>query len=133
MKSERFLIDTTVWIKFFRGTDESLKDRITTLVLQNCAYTSEIIVMEILRGAKSEKEYRMLYDDFTALPFLSIDRDVWELSWKNAYKLKKKGVTIPLADIIIASTALHYDCILMHSDKHFDLVCRPLKLRTLKV
>jgi hypothetical protein len=133
MNSDKFLVDTTIWVKFFRGEDERLKERLSSLVLQNQACISEIIIMEILRGARSEKEYKMLYDDFMALPLLSINKNVWELAWEMVYKLKKKGITIPLADVIISSTALYYNCTLIHSDKHFDLVSKYLKLRTIKV
>ncbi len=133
MNADRFLVDTTVWVKFLRGEDKKLREKLSALVLHNRAYTSEIIIMEILRGARSDREYRMLYDDFRALPYLPVNTDVWETAWKTAYKLRKKGLTIPLADVIIVSTALHYNCVLMHSDKHFDPAARHLKLRTIKL
>ncbi len=133
MSPEKFLIDTTIWVKFLRGMDESLRDRISTLVLKNCAYTSEIIIMEILRGAKSGKEYTMLRNDFLSLAQLSTNKEVWELSWRSAYKLRKKGINIPMADIIIASTAAHYNCTLIHSDRHFDLAEKHLNLKTVKI
>ena len=133
MNADRFLVDTTVWVKFLRGEDNKLREKLSALVLHNKAYTSEIIIMEILRGARSDREYRMLYDDFKALPLLSINKDVWELAWKNAYKLRQKGLNIPLPDVLIASIALHYKCILIHSDRHFDLASRHLKLRSLKI
>ncbi|HEC98694.1 MAG TPA: PIN domain nuclease [Nitrospirae bacterium] len=133
MNTEKFLIDTSIWVKYLRGMDESVRDRLSTLVLKNCAYTTDIIIMEILRGAKSEKEYKMLYNDFLALPELSINKEVWELSWRNAYKLRKKGLNIPMADVIIASTAAHYDCTLIHSDRHFPLTEKHLNLKTIKM
>ncbi|HCC69294.1 MAG TPA: hypothetical protein DEP99_05345 [Nitrospiraceae bacterium] len=42
----------------------SLRNHISSLALEYRVYTSEIIIMEILRGAKSDREYNMLYDDF---------------------------------------------------------------------
>ena len=57
MRPERFLVDTTIWVKYLRGLDLSLKSRISSLVLEERVHTSEIIIMEILRGAKSDKEY----------------------------------------------------------------------------
>jgi len=133
MTPERYLIDTTIWIRFLWGGDEALRDKVSTLVLKNSACTSEIIIMEILRGAKSDKEFRMLYNDLLALPQLSINKEVWELAWKNSYKLRKKGLNIPMADIIIISTAEFYDCILLHSDTHFSLAEKHIKLKTERV
>ena len=64
---------------------------------------------------------------------LNINKEVWELSLRNAYKLRKKGINIPIADIIIASTAAHYNCTLIHSDRDFDLAEKHLNLKTIKI
>lgn len=129
MSPERFLIDTTVWVKYLRGMDLSMKDRISALVLEDKAMTSEIIVLEILRGARSGREYRMLYEDFLALPVLNMDRAVWETAWETAYKLRKKGINVPMADVMISAIAIHYKCTLMHCDKHFTLVSKHTGLK----
>lgn len=133
MSSEKLLVDTTVWVKFLRGLDVSLKEQLGPLVLENRVFTSEIIIMEILRGAKSDKEYSMLYQDFLALPQLAIDHNVWETAWNTAYKLRRSGINIPMADVIIASTALYYKCTLMHSDKHFNLMAKHIEIKMIEI
>ncbi|MBI5188233.1 MAG: PIN domain nuclease [Nitrospirae bacterium] len=133
MSPERFLVDTTVWVKYLRGVDASLKNRISALVLEGRVFTSDIIIMEILRGAKSDKEYNMLYQDFLALPLLEIDHNVWETAWKTAYKLRKSGFNIPMADVIISAVAMYYKCTLMHSDKHFNLLAKHTGLNVIEV
>lgn len=121
MNSEKFLVDTTIWIKYLRGLDPSLKERISSLALEDRIFTSEIIILEILRGAESDKEYDMLYEDLLALPQVPVTYEVWETAWKISYKLKKEGLNIPIADILISSIALYYKLTLIHSDKHFSL------------
>lgn len=133
MSSERFLIDTTVWVKFLRGLDASLKERLGILLSEERAFTSEIIIAEILRGAKSDREYDMLYQDFLALPQLVIDHNVWETAWKTAYKLRRNGINIPMADVIISATAMYYNYALMHSDKHFNLLAKHTGLKIIEV
>lgn len=133
MSSEKFLIDTTIWVKYLRGLDSAVKDRVSSLVLEDRAYTSEIIIMEILRGAKSDKEYAMLYEDFLALPHLPTDRNVWETAWQTAYKLKKAGANIPIADILISTIATRYQCTLIHSDKHFNLAAKYTGLKVMEL
>jgi predicted nucleic acid-binding protein len=120
--ADRFLIDSTIWVKYLRGLDAALKDKIGTLILNESAHTSAIIAMEILRGAKSDKEYSMLSNDFLALRQLEINHEVWESAWGLAYKLRKNGVNVPLTDVLISTVSLHYKCILLHSDKHFKLI-----------
>lgn len=133
MSSENFLIDTTIWVKYLRGLDSAVKDRISSLVLEDRAYTSEIVIMEILRGSKSDKEYSMLYEDFLALPQLQTDRNVWETAWQTAYKLKRAGVNIPMADILISTIATHYKCTLIHADKHFNLAAKHTGLKIIEL
>lgn len=133
MNPEKYLVDTTVWVKYLRGLDVSIKNRIGSLVLEERVFTSEIIIMEILRGAKSDKEYNMLYQDFLALPQLAIDHNVWEKAWKDAYKLRKGGINIPMADMIISAVAVYYKCTLMHSDAHFNLLAKHSDLKAFEV
>jgi predicted nucleic acid-binding protein len=39
-----------------------------------------------------------------------------------AFELRKKGVTVPYIDIIIAAAAINYDATLVHIDKHYDMI-----------
>lgn len=132
MNPEVYLIDTTVWVKFLRGIEPSLKEKLSPLILEGKAFTTELIIMEILRGAKSEKEYNTLYEDLIALPLLSLDSYVWEIAWKTGYTLRRTGVNIPLTDVLIASVAMRYKGTLMHSDKHFKLIARHTTLRIIE-
>jgi predicted nucleic acid-binding protein len=124
MSDKKFLIDTSIWIKCFREADSTLHSYISSLVIGKKVYISELIALELLRGAKSDKEYNMLYEDLLALPIIELTRDVWEVAYKLSYKLRKKGVNAPLADILISSIALHYKCTLLHSDRHFKLIAK---------
>lgn len=133
MINKQFLVDTSIWIKCFREDNKSLQTQISSLILGKRVFTSEIIILEILRGAKSDKEYNSLYEDFLALPLLEINRKVWETAWKIAYKLRKKGVNAPLTDVLISGVALYYKCHLIHSDKHFNLISKLTDLKTMEL
>lgn len=128
MSSERFLIDTTIWVLYLKG-DKDIEDRIRSLILQDKVATSEIVILEILRGARSQKEYNHLHDDFKALPLLRVDDLVWEESYRMGFKLKSAGINAPLDDILIASLSDRYGCPLLHRDKHFPLMANTIGLR----
>jgi len=131
MSPERFLVDTTLWVKFLRGLDSGLRERLSSLTLEDRVFTCDIIIMEILRGALSEKNYSALREDLVALPQLAIDHAIWEEAWKMAFVLRKKGANVPAVDIIIAAVASHNKCILMHADKHFGLIAKHTNLKVL--
>ena len=128
MNFEKCLIDTTIWILYFRGEKE-VEGRIRSLILEDRAVTTEIVILEILRGARSPKEYRQLYDDLKALPVIRLNEVVWEKSYKVGFELKKAGINLPLADTLIAMVASHHNCLLLHRDKHFPLVEGVIDLR----
>jgi len=128
MSSERYLIDTTIWVRYFGG-DESVEDRVKTLILQDKILTTGIIILETLRGARSQREYNQLYHDYKALPLLPLDSTVWEESYKTGFLLRKAGVVVPLADILISALAICHGCPLLHRDKHFTLIAKHTKLK----
>ncbi len=132
MNFERFLIDTTVWVLYFKG-EKAVEDRVKSLILQDKVATTEIVILETLRGARSQNEYNQLYDDFKALPLLQLDEAAWEESYKMGFKLRKAGIIVPLADILIAVLATHYACPLLHRDKHFSFMAETMKLREVRI
>lgn len=129
MKGDLVLADTTIWVHYLRGGNPEVKDRLVPLILENRLATADIIIMELLRGSSSEKNFQILHDDLVALPRLAMDGATWELAWKSGYELRKSGVNVPLADTLIAVIAVQYSCLLLHSDKHFSILSDTLGLR----
>ena len=131
MKSELVLVDTTIWVKFLRGLEIGVRDRLSAWIREEKVCINEIILLEILKGARSDREYNLLRDDFSALRLLNIIPAVWELAGNASNKLRKRGIDVPLTDVLISATALHYRCRLWHDDKHFNLISGHTPLKTL--
>ena len=127
MKSDRYLVDTTIWVRYFNG-EESLEDRIKSLILKDKVLTAGVIILETLRGARTVADYNQLYLDFKALPLLEVDTAVWEESYQMGFKLRKAGVVVPIDDILIAAIAIRHRSLLLHHDKHFTLIAKNTKL-----
>jgi len=132
MNFEKCLIDTTVWILYFRG-EKKVEERIRSLILEDRALTCQIVILEVLRGAKSQREYKELYDDLKALSTLQLNEVIWEKSYKVGFELRKAGINAPLTDVLIAMIANHYNCLLIHRDKHFPLMKEVIDLKQEKV
>jgi predicted nucleic acid-binding protein len=128
MNSEKCLIDTTIWVLYFKG-ERQLENEIKSLILKERAATCEIVILEVLRGARSQREHSQLQADFAALPAFKITNIIWEKSYRVGFKLRRTGINVPLADILIATVASHYNCLLLHRDKHFPLMKGIMGLR----
>lgn len=107
MPDELFLVDTSVWIFALRKDPVAqIKDRIDSLLNEDAAVTMGLIKLEILAGSKTEKEYNRLKSRFDALESLETDDEVWRRACEHGFKLRRRGLTLPSTDILIASCAL---------------------------
>lgn len=129
MTSELILADTTVWIHFLRGSGIQFQQRVVPLIMADKLATTPIVIMEILRGAKSPKEYDKLSKDLAALRCFDVTAKVWERASKLGYTLRHKGLNAPLTDTLIAAVAQEYNACLLHDDRHFEMIASlsPLK------
>lgn len=129
MTSDIFLVDTTIWIHFLRGTDVKFQECLVPLIMTDRAATTPVVVMEILRGAKSQKDYDKLSKDLAALRTFDLSPKVWERACKLGYTLRHKGINAPLTDTLIAAVAQEYDAILLHDDRHYEMIGSVIHLR----
>jgi hypothetical protein len=124
------LIDTSAWLfalkKDFHPT---IKKRIEELLLESDVAINGMIELELLGGARSEKEYNRLKNRLEALYYVEADRPLWYLASKIAFDLKRKGMSIPYPDIVIAASALKEGAVLIHADSHFDLIAEHTDLK----
>ena len=117
------LIDTSTWILTLgRKSLEHAKKEVDRLIAENRAATAGIVVLELLSGTKTKEEYLELKEDLEALVQLDVTPNTWEQASQLAYELRRKGVTIPSADILIMTIAVENGCALLHADRHFDLM-----------
>lgn len=121
--SQLTLIDTSAWILALRRQGSSrAREEVDRLIVHNLAATAGIIMLELLSGSRTEGEYRELKEDLQALIQLETTAQTWERASRLAYLLKRKGLTVPSADILIMALALENGCRLLHADRHFDLM-----------
>jgi predicted nucleic acid-binding protein len=84
--------------------------------------TTPVIIMEILVGAKSEKEYDKLSKDLAALRCFDASDKLWQRACKLGYTLRQKGINVPLTDTLIAAIAIENNALLLHNDRHYEMI-----------
>jgi predicted nucleic acid-binding protein len=52
------------------------------------------------------------------------DNIIWDKASLLVFNLRRKGITIPHTDILIAACAMSEGCVLLHADNHFDIIAR---------
>jgi predicted nucleic acid-binding protein len=129
MTNDLILVDTTVWIHFLRGSGIQFQERLVPLIMTDRIATTPVVIMEILRGARSQKEYDKLSKDLAALRSLELSAQVWERAGRLGYALRQKGINTPLTDTLIAAVAQEYNVLLVHDDKHYEMIAAATLLR----
>jgi len=120
---EQILIDTSAWIASFKKTGNlQLKQFLKNSILAGLAATSPIIILELLQGCRTQEERDALKIKLESLDLLSITQSVWERSYELAFSLRKKGLTIPTADLIIAAVAIENNSMILHQDEHYEMI-----------
>ena len=128
------LVDTSVLIDFLKGDKTESCEKFKNILQQGIPFgINSFVFQEVLQGAKSEKEYRLLRQYLETQRFYH-PKDPIDSFGKAArinFKCRKKGVTIrSTIDCIIAQTAMEHDLFLLHSDTDFDAMATivPLKV-----
>jgi predicted nucleic acid-binding protein len=121
-----YLVDTSVWVEFLRGEKIVLKRRLEKLLDENRAVVSGIILAELLTGISNEKDQRFLEECFLGLPWLETTRMIFTTAGKMGSALRKKGITLPLSDLLIAALAKAHSLTVLTMDNHFQTLAKPL-------
>lgn len=128
----KVIIDTSAWIESFRSQgDELLGQNVKNFVLKGVVLLPGIIQVEILRGAKSTKEYMKLNDLLKGLLYLPVPEKFWDRLSAFSFDLFRKGISVPLTDAYIALLCIENDASILHRDKHFNLIAKKFPLKVL--
>jgi len=116
---DKILADTSVWIEFFKK-DSEIGDKLSSLLAEGSVTICGIVIFELLQGIKSDKEKSIILNAISELPYIEMNKALWEKSATLSSTLRKKGIVIPLSDILITAISLEYDLSIFTLDKHFE-------------
>lgn len=124
------LVDSSVWIAFFRGEQEPSRV-LDSLLAEDGVLVNELILCELipaLRQRNQEKVIQLLR---------SVQKLPLQISWtqveSNQTLCLQNGINgVGIPDLIIAQNAIDADVPLFSLDKHFRLLaaCLPLQFQT---
>jgi tRNA(fMet)-specific endonuclease VapC len=118
------LIDTSAWIDYLHDEDlvSPVGKEVDALIAERRVVITGVVVAEVLQGALDEQDYEKLHRTVGRLPFLEADKDTWISAGRLSYELKRKGLTTPLSDLLIAAAAMAGGHEIYATDPHFGRV-----------
>lgn len=128
------IVDTSVWIDFFRGDKTITTKSLLLLMDTNDIIVPPIIIQEVLQGVIDKKIVDIIENLFLGFKFISYDEYEAAFEAASLYRfLRKKGVTIRSSnDALIAWICKKHDLQLLHNDRDFTHISKHLSLKIYK-
>ena len=126
------LVDSSVWIDYFRGTRAEEADRLDALLGEESLIVGDIILAEVLQGFRNEADFNTALGLFATLPAVDlVGRQVAIEAARNFRRLRAHGVTVRKTIVtLIATWCILNDMPLLYSDRDFDPFVAFLGLRS---
>ncbi|MCK4766170.1 MAG: PIN domain-containing protein [Candidatus Aminicenantes bacterium] len=123
-QKNKYLIDTSIWVEFFRGKSPAIKKRVLELLAADRIVINGVVISELLMGSRGKKETGFVEEKLSRLDYLESDREFFALCGELGGKIRKSGVKMPLSDIMIAAHAKINNVVIFTLDRHFEAVGR---------
>lgn len=122
------LADTSVWIDHLRGRETSKTNVLTRAIRSDDVVVGDLVLLEVLQGARSEPEARRLELWLRRFPLFDLfDTDLATRAARHVRSLRSRGITVrKTVDVIIATWCIEHGVPLLHADAdftHFERHC----------
>lgn len=126
------LVDSSAWVEFLRATGSPTHLRVRAALQEGAELAStDVIVMEILAGARDDADRDRLRRLLYGLEFLAVDGPADYEQAAELYRLCRSEGETPrkLTDCLIAAVAIRNDAELLCEDADFLAIARQTALR----
>lgn len=116
------LVDSSVWIDYFRGVSTPQTDRLDALLGSEPVAIGDLMLAEVLQGFINDRDFERALALLGALDVIEIGgREVAVQAARNYRELRAKGVTVrKTIDTLIATRCIMDGVALLYSDRDFD-------------
>lgn len=122
MAGKLVFIDTSAWIEYFKKTAHPITKEIESALFLNTASTCQLVLAELIQGARSEKETALIIDLASVAQILNDSEFTWQQAGFLSNKLRKQGKTLSLIDCYLAVLAKENKVAILTLDKHFSII-----------
>ena len=114
--------DSNIFIDFWRHPTKEIEHTFENEDIVLCG----VVRAELLQGAVSVKNFNQIVEGLDSFQEVNLETEDWGRLGENLYLLRTNGLTVPLADAIIATVAIKYGIPVWTNDKHFSMMSKIL-------
>ncbi len=125
------LVDSSVWIDYFKGTITAQTERLDSLLGLEPLAIGDLILTEVLQGFNKERDFNDARKMLTSLIVVELGgQEIAIQAAQNFRTLRRLGVTVrKTIDTVIATRCIESEYDLLHNDRDFDPFAKHLGLR----
>ena len=126
------VVDTSVWIEFFKGTGSSFDQHLAELIRVDAPIAlTEVVYCEVLQGIRDDSVHARVREILQAFPVLLLDGLRSADRAVALYRAcRRRGFTIrSTVDCLIAAVCLDAGAELFHHDRDFDVLAKVADLK----
>jgi predicted nucleic acid-binding protein len=125
------LVDSSVWVDYFRGTRNEQTDLLDGLLSSEPVAVGDLMLAEVLQGLNAERDFNRAKNVLLSLQQVAIGgTEIAVQAARNFRTLRLHGVTVrKTIDALIATRCIESDLLLLHNDRDFDPFEKHLGLR----
>ena len=116
------IIDTSGWIEFFNKPESKIGDSAAKLIETDNAIIIGVVLAELLCGSRNKKESNKIQSLTEVLPYANTVPEDWVQAGTTLNNLRKKRITVPLTDALIAAMVKRNNYSILTLDKHFEFL-----------
>ncbi len=126
------LVDSSVWIDYFRGAESREVAALDRLLGTDLLAIGDLILVEVLQGFDEERVFNLVRRRLAELTVVVLGGpDIAVQAARNFRLLRRRGVTVrKTIDTVIATRCIQSGLRLLHSDRDFEPFVKHLGLRT---
>ncbi len=127
------LVDSSVWIDFFRGVDTSGCLKLKELIGRRLVLVGDLMLVEVLQGFGNERNAQKAAQVLDGFQQASIvDAQVARRAAEYYRLLRARGITVrKTIDLLIATRCIDKGWWLLHNDRDYEPLREHLGLRVL--
>lgn len=131
MANEPVLVDTSCWIEYLNRPGTEIATTVESLVREDRAALTGIVLAEVSQGARTEHELSELHEALGAVVWIGITRGTYARAGGLAFELRRKGITVPITDCVIAAASESTGGCVLSLDAHFQEIAEIASLTVL--
>ena len=113
------LVDSSTWVDYLRGEPKTIQT-LNRLIDHESIVICGQILQELLQGSRDARAFNRLLKEMDLVRYEAEERQDFVRGARILANLRRRGITIPPTDCLVAAVAIRRKLQLYAHDSHFD-------------